>query len=241
LIALILFHAVTAVRIAPNYIAFANDFGGGTDNTYNLLADSNVEWGQNLKLVDEYLARENISDCWFAPFAGGELNRVQQPCRLMPGFLSWYATEQLVEPTPPVIEGTILLSVSVLPSHGVDDYLPITKSEPIALIGGSVMVYRGRFEVPLAAALSYVGRALWLIRHERLEEAVIEGRKAVELAPDDARTHYPLAVALARAGQKYEARQEFGMVIELARANPATYRNLELRAWQEIAQLDKVE
>jgi 4-amino-4-deoxy-L-arabinose transferase-like glycosyltransferase len=239
LIALLLYHATTAIRIAPNYIAFANDFWGGTNNTYRVLADSNVEWGQNLKLAGEYLARENISDCWFAGFAGGELNHVQQPCRLIPGSLNWFATEELVEPTPPVIEGTILLSVSVLSPHGGDEYLEVAQSEQIAQIGGSIFIYRGRFEVPLAAALSHVGRATWLIRRKRFEEAIGEGRKAVKFAPDDARTHFPLALALARAGQKYEARQEFGTVIELARANPAMYRNLELRAWQEIEQLDR--
>jgi tetratricopeptide (TPR) repeat protein len=239
LIALFVFHAATAVRTAPNYIAFANDFWGGTDNTYNLLADSNVEWGQNLKLAGEYLARENISDCWFAPFAGGELNRVSQPCRLIPGSLNWFGTEELVEPTPALIEGTILLSVSVLPSRWADEYLPIAQTKPIAQIGGGILVYQGRFEVPLAAALSHVGRSLWLIRHDQFEKAVIESRKAVELAPDDTRTHFSLALALARAEQKYEARQEFGTAIELARVNPWMYRNLELRAWQQIAELDK--
>lgn len=240
LIALLLFHAATAWRTAPNYIAFANDFWGGTNNTYHILADSNVEWGQNLKLVNEYLAQENISDCWFAGFAGGELNRVQQPCRLASGSLSWFATEQLVEPTPPVIEGTILLSVSVLPMRSGDEYLPVTQSKPIALIGGSILVYRGRFEVPRAAALSHVGRAFWLMRFRRFEEAVAESRKAVEFAPDDSRTHLPLAHALANTGQKYEALREFETVIELVRANPTMYRNLELRAWQEIGKLEKV-
>jgi 4-amino-4-deoxy-L-arabinose transferase-like glycosyltransferase/predicted metal-dependent hydrolase len=240
LIALLLFHAATAVRIAPNYIAFGNDFWGGTDNTYNLLADSNVEWGQNLKLVNEYLARENISDCWFAGFAGGELNRVSQPCRLLPGSLNWFGTEEIVEPTPPVIEGTILLSVSVLPTRWTDEYSTVAQTEPIARIGGSILVYQGRFEVPLAAAMSHVGRSLWLIRRNRFEEAVTESRKAVEFAPDDTRAHFSLALALARAGQKYEAREEFGTAIELARVNPSMYRNLELRAWQEIAQLDRV-
>jgi hypothetical protein len=178
LIALFVFHAATAVRTAPNYIAFANDFWGGTDNTYNLLADSNVEWGQNLKLAGEYLARENISDCWFAGFAGGELNRVTQPCRLIPGYLNWFGTEQIVEPTPPIIEGTILLSVSVLPSRSTDEYLPVAQTDPIARIGGSILVYRGRFEVPLAAALSHVARSLWLMRRNEFEEAVTESRES---------------------------------------------------------------
>lgn len=241
IVLLLLFHAATAVRIAPNYLAFANDFWGGSDQTFQLLADSNVEWGQNLKLVNQYLADKNITDCWFAGFGNGELNRVSQPCRLLPGSLSWFATEQIIEPTPPTIEGTILLSSSVLPPRGDDEYLSIAQTQPIAQIGGSIFVYQGRFEIPLAAALSRAGRASWLIERARFTEAVDEGRQAVNVAPNDVRTHFPLAIALARNGQIFEARHEFELIIELARANPVKYRNFELRAWQEIGLLEKVE
>ncbi len=40
-----------------------------------------------------------------------------------------------------------------------NEYLPVIRNEPIANIGGSILVYRGRFEVPLVAALSHYGRA----------------------------------------------------------------------------------
>ena len=98
LIALLIFHAIAAFRTAPNYLAFANDFWGGTNNTYRLLSDSNVEWGQNYKLVREYVARENIGDCRIAAFGAGEIVRAYQPCGLMPNDYGWNFTEQLVEP-----------------------------------------------------------------------------------------------------------------------------------------------
>lgn len=125
-----------------------------------------------------------------------------------------------------------------LPPRGGNEYVPITQSQPIAQIGGSIFVYRGRFEIPLAAALSHAERANQFVRLKRFEEAVADGRKAVKLGPDDSRTHISLGIALAQAGQKDEARREFGMVIETAKLNPSLFRNAEVRAQQELKRLD---
>lgn len=219
LIALLIFHAVTAFRTAPNYLAFANDFWGGTNKTHRLLSDSNVEWGQNYKLVREYVERRNLSDCHIATFGYGELVQAYQPCKLMPNDYGWNLTEQLSEPVPPVVEGTIFLSVASFPPLGGDEYEPILKTEPVAIIGGSIFVYRGRFEVPLVAALSYAGRAEQLIELNRLDEAVAAGQKSVELAPDDPRPHLALALALSTINRPDEARSELERCIKLAEAH----------------------
>jgi 4-amino-4-deoxy-L-arabinose transferase-like glycosyltransferase len=239
LIALLIFHAVTAFRTAPNYIAFANDFFGGTNSTYLIFRESNVDWGQNYKLVNEYLQRENITDCWFAGVGDQETMRVSQPCRLLPDSVLQRLPAQIFDAAPPVVEGTILVSVSNLPPRGGSEYLPLTETEPIAQIGGTIFVYRGRFHLPLAAALSRATRANQFVSLKRFDEAVAEGRAAVELAPGDARTRLALALALLRAGQKAEARREFEAVSETAKANPALFRNQEVRARQELGRLNE--
>jgi tetratricopeptide (TPR) repeat protein len=237
LIALLLFHAATAARVAPNYIAFANDFFGGTNNSYKIFRESNVDWGQNYKLVNEYLQRENITDCWFAGFGNQEIMRVSQPCRLLPDSVFQRFSTEIFDAAPPVIEGTVLVSVSNLPPRGGEEYLPLTQTAPIAQLGGTIFVYRGRFELPLAAALSRVTRANQFASLKRFDEAITDGRIAVELAPGDARTHLALAFALLRAGNRDEARREFETVVEKAKSNPALFRNAEVRARQEIEKL----
>jgi tetratricopeptide (TPR) repeat protein len=243
--ALLVFHAAAAVRTAPNYIAFSNDFFGGVDNTYKVLADSNVDWGQSVKLAGEYLARENITDCWFAGNLNVEINRLEQPCRLLPGVHdSRVGTEQLIEPTPPVIEGTILLSAWVLPPASVSlyppynvAYSPVTQSKLIAIIGGSILVYRGRFEVPLVAALSHIERARQLIDLNRFEEAVADGLKAVEFAPDDPNSHVVLGIGLARSGRRDEARREFETAVRLAAGDSPMFPWVMKEARSELGRL----
>jgi tetratricopeptide (TPR) repeat protein len=237
LIAFLLFHVVTAYRIAPLYLVFANDFAGGPQNTRRIFSDSNVDTGQSLKLVNEYLARENISDCWFAAFVHSDLVRVTQPCRVLPSAFRLFATRNVMEPVPPVIEGTVLVSVNELPPRGATEYLPIAQSQPIALIGGNIFVYRGRFEIPLAAAISHTYRAGQFLRLNRVDEAVAEGREAIALAPGDPRTHLSLGQALVRGGQNDEGRRELEQAIELAKPQ-SVFRNVEVRAQQELRRLN---
>ena len=71
---------------------------------------------------------------------------------------------------------TILLSVIEVPPRGGDEYVPITKSEPIAFIGANTYVYRGRFEVPLASAISRVHRSAYFLRMNQIDDAIAEAQ-----------------------------------------------------------------
>jgi hypothetical protein len=190
--ALLVFHAASAVSTAPSYIAYANELWGGTNATHRILKDSNVEWGQNMKLARQWLAQDGVTDCWFAAYGHGALNAAQQPCRLLP-VLGWTAGH-VVDASPPVIHGTVLLSAIVLPPRGGPEYAPITSTQPIAMIGGSVLVYRGTFNVPLLSAISHSTRAMQLHQRGRSAEALAEARVAAQLAPNDARTRKTLAI-----------------------------------------------
>jgi tetratricopeptide (TPR) repeat protein len=114
-----------------------------------------------------------------------------------------------------------------------DEYTPIAKSEPIAFIGANTYVYRGRFEVPLVAAISHVHRSNYFLRLNDIDQAISEARQAVELGPNEARTHLALGLALARGGQKEDARAELNKAEELAK-DDARFRNQEVRARQEL-------
>lgn len=236
LAALLVFNAIATVRAAPNYLVYANDIWGGYENTHRIFVDSNTDTGQSMNLVRDHLAREGVEDCWIAVFVHPEMIRNVQPCRPMPSGVRIMVSRDLIDAVPPVIEGTVVLSVMEVPPRGADEYLPISKTEPIAFLGGNTYVYRGRFEVPLAAAISHVHRSGHFLRVKDLENAVAEGRSAVGLGPDDPRTHLALGVALVRAGQVDEAKQELETAARLGKADPR-FRNAEVRAEQELGRL----
>jgi hypothetical protein len=239
LILVLVYNAAATFRTAPNYLAFANDFWGGYENTHRIFVDSSTETGQAMKFVSEYVAREGIDDCWIATFGvHPEMIRSVQPCRPMPsGVVRVMTSRNLIEPLPAVIEGTVLLSVRELPPSGGDEYVPIAKSEPIAFIGGTTYVYRGRFEIPLAAAISHAHRSGYFLRVNQIDASIGEGRQAVDLAGNDPRPHLALGRALARSGQGEEARREFETAITLAKQE-ARFRNQEVWARQELERMN---
>jgi len=239
LILLLIYHAVTTLSIAPDYLAFSNIFWGGTSNTHKYFRDVNVDNGQNLKFIDEYVERNGITNCWTAQFNNAAITRASTTCRVMPGSFPLSISDEPQEAIPPVIEGTIFLSAMGMPPRGGAEYLPVIQTQPIDRVANGVFVYRGRFEIPLASALSHVERTNELIFSNRLEEAVVDGQKAVELAPDDARTHFALGTAFARNGQKDNARTEFQKTIEIAKTNPGLFRRYEVFSFQELQRLDE--
>ena len=155
----------------------------------------------------------------------------------MPSTLRILASRNAVDPVLPVIDGTVFLSSNELPPQGAGEYVPITSAEPEALIGGSMLVYSGRFEVPLVAAMSHVHRSGALLRLGQVDNAITEAREAIEYFSDDPRPHLALGLALARAKQKEEARIEFGLAASLSKDKPV-FRNAEVRAQQELGKLE---
>jgi hypothetical protein len=235
---LLVFSATATVRTAPNYIAFANDLWGGYENTHRIFVDSSLETGQNMKLVSEYLNREGVQDCWIATFVHPEMIRSVQPCRPMPSGVRIMVSRNLIDPVPSVIEGTVVVSLRELPPAGGDEYVPITKSQPIAFLGGNTYIYHGRFEVPLAAAISRVQRSNHFLRVGDVEQALAEGRLAIELAPNDPRPRLALGLALSRAGSADEARAELEKAVSFAK-EASRFRNAEVRALQELERLGR--
>jgi hypothetical protein len=59
--------ACTVVAIWPNGLSFVNGFWGGSQNGYRLVSDSNYDWGQGLKELAHWQARQEVStlDVWY--------------------------------------------------------------------------------------------------------------------------------------------------------------------------------
>ena len=58
--------------------------------------------------------------------------------------------------------------------------MPTTQSKPSHFWAG-ILFYRGRFEVPLAAAISHAHRSGHFLPMNRVDEAITEGREAIRL------------------------------------------------------------
>lgn len=57
---LLVWHAVSALRICPDYLAYFNELVGGPRNGYLYLGDSNLDWGQNRTRIKAYTRKHRI-------------------------------------------------------------------------------------------------------------------------------------------------------------------------------------
>jgi 4-amino-4-deoxy-L-arabinose transferase-like glycosyltransferase len=62
------FTVVSSLSVAPHHLAYFNEIIGGPDRGYRYLADSNLDWGQDLKGVKAYMDREKLPIIYLSYF-----------------------------------------------------------------------------------------------------------------------------------------------------------------------------
>ncbi len=219
---LILVHAVSSVKAFPNYIPYGNELWGGPSQTYRYLTDSNADWGQQLKSVKRYLDERGVKECWFVYFAAGvaEPSYYGIACKPLPTINTLWLNELIDVPNS--IDGPVLISASSLSSvefgpGPLDPYGQFKSLKPTAFIDRGVFVFDGKFELPLAAALSKTQRAQNLAQTKQLDQALQEAQAAVALAPDAIQTQLALGDILLAMGQPQQARASYEKALELAK------------------------
>ena len=60
MLVIVLWYFVVSVLTFPFYISYFNETIGGSINGYKYVADSNLDWGQDLKRLAEYVEENNI-------------------------------------------------------------------------------------------------------------------------------------------------------------------------------------
>lgn len=219
---LILVHAVSSVKAFPNYIPYGNELWGGPSQTYKYLTDSNADWGQQLKSVKQYLDKRGVKDCWFVYFAAGvaEPSYYGIPCKPLPTINTLWLNELIAVPRS--IDGPVLISASSLSSVEfgpglLDPYGQFKSLKPTAVIDRGVFVFDGKFELPLAAALSKAQKAQNLVQAKQLDQALQEAQAAVALAPNAIQAQLALGDILLAMGQPQQARASYEKALELAK------------------------
>jgi hypothetical protein len=132
---LLLWQAWSAVRVFPNYIPYFNELAGGPVHGPELMDDSNVDWGQSIKLAGEYVRAhrlENVTMLTFSPFDN-------------PLYYGLPRNIPLQEVGPRLMARTPLPGVYIISAHHVARMRAINpvwaQYQPVDRIGGSMWVY----------------------------------------------------------------------------------------------------
>lgn len=131
-------------RAYPANLAFFNVLAGGPAGGYRYLADSNIDWGQDLKPLGRWMREHEVSHINLGYFGTAVPAYYGIDCTLI-----WGTTIPSVAPHlvgAPKLPGYVAVSTTLL--QGVpfeprlrDFYKPLRDRTPAADIGGSIKVY----------------------------------------------------------------------------------------------------
>ncbi len=177
----VLLTAASSLRQAPHYLAYFNELtrGPGYDYSDHCLADTNIDWGQDLKGLKEYVDRERLPMIYLSYFGTAPPKAYGIEYQEMPSFGAVDWPPRPIERLPRD-EPRKMLAVSVTNLQGA--YLgepgPYAffyhKRSPVAKIGWSIWIYDLTGDAEGRRQLAEVYR--FAADHERKVAAYFEER-----------------------------------------------------------------
>jgi hypothetical protein len=166
LLLLLAWAVIDTLRIAPYYLTYFNEIAGGPDRGRYILSDSNIDWGQDMIGLKNYVEQNDIEQIKFSyfgiahPTAYGLTTQAIPPVRtaLHDQGAWWLKTYYPSDPPP----GTYAISVANLMGGIWIDratYAFFRDRQPEATIGNSIYMYTIGPRGP-AADLSLAGLQL---------------------------------------------------------------------------------
>ena len=86
LLALMVWQAISGAAAHPDYLAYTNEVAG--DHPERIVAESDLDWGQDMKLVAAFLARHDVKEVAFTPYCPSYLDAGRPFPRVTP--TDWY-------------------------------------------------------------------------------------------------------------------------------------------------------
>ncbi len=151
LVGLVVWYAAETLHIYPHYLAYFNEFIGGPRNGYRYLADSHLDWGQDLKGLKKYLDDHDIERIKLAYFGSADAQYYGIDYDYLPsvglapqnpGERWWFETDAISLPPFEPSEGPIAVSATLLAGIFFPGYYSkLRELEPVDQIGYSILIY----------------------------------------------------------------------------------------------------
>jgi tetratricopeptide (TPR) repeat protein len=233
LVALMAFWCAMFVRVYPHTLTFFNVLAGGPEGGLAYLSDSNLDWGQDLKLLKSWMARKDVDTLNLAYFGTADPGYYGITSTYLPGTAALTMLEKPKLPGYVAISATILSGVYLTPEWRLF-YEGFERLTPVDRIGNSIYVYwidhwpepdpataddrpapgGSHLEASLANDL-FFGMA-WS------EHAIVHYRNAVDASPNDPRLLADFGLALLESGDRRSAISTFQRAVAVDPQNGQT-------------------
>jgi hypothetical protein len=182
---------LSALFTFPNHLSYFNELGGGSNNGYRYLTDSNVDWGQDLPALKNWIDLKQPDRLHLAFFGSAYPDRYGIDAIGLPGYPNSAFgreadafTAYSLEPGQYALSAT-LLRVGLV-SRLFNAYQAFESMTPIAQPAPSILIYDVQYP-----------------ENAEVDRAVIVGPLAADVAPQDLgyRADHPLRAKYCEPGQ----------------------------------------
>ena len=134
---LAVWYLMGSILAFPHYMAYFNEIRLLLGfKKHEILVDSNLDWGQDLKRLAEYCEKNNIKEIKVDYFGGGV------PEYYIPQAVEWHSKYGEVKEGWLAVSATFYqMSKYFGPEEGLSDYSYLDNIKPTAVIGDSILVY----------------------------------------------------------------------------------------------------
>lgn len=147
--AALLAFALSAAWAFPNGLGYFNHVSGGPANALSYLADSNVDWGQDLPSLRRWVDANQPGPIHLYYFGNDNPFRFFNDREILPQAPPWgpdLVSSDRLHPAP----GLYAISANLLPGHAFqpryrDYFAAFRERPPIAIAGSSIYIYRVPF------------------------------------------------------------------------------------------------
>lgn len=156
--ALLLWYAGGTIAAHPHYIPYFNEIAGGPDNGYKHLVDSNLDWGQDLKLLKAYIDENGIKGIHLSYWGNASPRYYNIEYKYLPcGIRDAEIAKKYFSDSPAAVEpiekgDLVAISVNNWTDALYDPFfsgvmehkrlMPALEERPVAKIGHSIWVFR---------------------------------------------------------------------------------------------------
>lgn len=159
--AILAFTAFSALGAAPLQLSYANEAFGGSNHTYRVLGDSNVDWGNTSNQLSAYVSAHHLQGASCA-VARGPLFRQATQCMELPDILDDFSSPSLPPEIPETFRGTLILQPFAATWSSA--YVPLMLRKPVEESAhGTILMYEGEFDLKQVAALRHLTRGMRLM------------------------------------------------------------------------------
>jgi len=141
---LISWQAVSVISVFPHFLAYFNESVGGPESGYKYVVDSNLDWGQDLKGLKNWVEKNGIDTIYLDYFGGGDPQYY-----LGTKFAPWWGSrdpKELPKGSYLAVSASFLQGGQGKKIPGLQApegyYLWLNEYTPVAKIGYSIFVYK---------------------------------------------------------------------------------------------------